>query len=77
MPRPELRQQGRQVVAHMAAGTEEQRHHVDARATGPRERVAGHLGLLRDWTPWMVAAAPSALYLMLSLTAFSWLVRYR
>jgi len=39
--------------------------------------VAGHLGLLRDWTPWMVAAAPSALYLMLSLTAFSWLVRYR
>ncbi len=39
--------------------------------------VAGHLGLLRDWTPWMVAAAPSALYLMLSLAAFSWLVRYR
>ena len=39
--------------------------------------VAGHLGLLRDWTPWMVAAAPSALYLLLSLGAFSWLVRYR
>jgi lipopolysaccharide export system permease protein len=39
--------------------------------------VAGHLGLLRDWTPWMVAAAPSVLYLMLSLAAFSWLVRYR
>jgi lipopolysaccharide export system permease protein len=39
--------------------------------------VAGHLGLLRDWTPWMVAAAPSALYLLLSLAAFSWLVRYR
>jgi lipopolysaccharide export system permease protein len=39
--------------------------------------VAGHLGLLRDWTPWMVAAAPSALYLVLSLAAFSWLVRYR
>jgi lipopolysaccharide export system permease protein len=39
--------------------------------------VAGHLGLLRDWTPWLVAAAPSALYLLLSLAAFSWLVRYR
>ena len=39
--------------------------------------VAGHLGLLRNWTPWMVAATPSALYLLLSLAAFSWLVRYR
>jgi lipopolysaccharide export system permease protein len=39
--------------------------------------VAGHLGVLRDWTPWVVAAAPSALYLLLSLTAFAWLVRYR
>ncbi|HKX40720.1 MAG TPA: LPS export ABC transporter permease LptG [Burkholderiaceae bacterium] len=39
--------------------------------------VAGHLGLLRDWTPWIAAAAPSALYLLLSLAAFSWLVRYR
>jgi lipopolysaccharide export system permease protein len=39
--------------------------------------VAGHLGMLRDWTPWIVAAAPSALYLLMSLAAFSWLVRYR
>jgi lipopolysaccharide export system permease protein len=39
--------------------------------------VAGHLGLLRNWTPWVVAATPSALYLLLSLAAFSWLVRYR
>ncbi len=39
--------------------------------------VAGHLGMLRDWTPWMVATAPSALFLLLSLAAFSWLVRYR
>ena len=39
--------------------------------------VAGHLGLLRNWTPWIVAAAPSALYLLLSFAAFSWLVRYR
>jgi lipopolysaccharide export system permease protein len=39
--------------------------------------VVSHLGLLQDWTPWLVAAAPSALYLLLSLGAFSWLVRYR
>ncbi|CAG1019179.1 Lipopolysaccharide export system permease protein LptG [Burkholderiaceae bacterium] len=39
--------------------------------------VAGHLGMLRDWTPWMVAAAPSVLYLMLSMGAFAWLVKYR
>ena len=39
--------------------------------------VAGHLGVLRDWTPWIVASAPSALYLLFSLAAFGWLVRYR
>jgi lipopolysaccharide export system permease protein len=39
--------------------------------------VAGHLGMLRDWTPWMVAATPSAIYLLLSLAAFTWLVKYR
>jgi len=39
--------------------------------------VAGHLGLLRNWTPWIVAATPSAIYLLLSFAAFSWLVRYR
>jgi lipopolysaccharide export system permease protein len=39
--------------------------------------VSGHLGLLRDWTPWVAAAVPSAVYLLLSLAAFSWLVRYR
>jgi lipopolysaccharide export system permease protein len=39
--------------------------------------VAGHLGVLRDWTPWVVAAAPSLLYLLLSMAAFTWLVRYR
>ena len=39
--------------------------------------VAAHLGLLRDWTPWVVAAIPSLIYLLLSLAAFSWLVRYR
>lgn len=39
--------------------------------------VASHLGLLKDWTPWAVAATPSLLYLLLSLAAFAWLVRYR
>ncbi len=39
--------------------------------------VAGHIGLLSNWTPWLVAAAPSALYLLMSMAAFSWLVRYR
>jgi len=39
--------------------------------------VFRHLGLLGNWTPWIVAAAPGALYLMASLAAFVWLVRYR
>jgi lipopolysaccharide export system permease protein len=39
--------------------------------------VAGHLGVLRDWTPWVAAATPSFIYLLLSLAAFAWLVRYR
>lgn len=39
--------------------------------------VAGHLGLLHDWTPWLAACVPSLLYLLLSMSAFAWLVRYR
>ncbi|HEY1394256.1 MAG TPA: LPS export ABC transporter permease LptG [Methylibium sp.] len=39
--------------------------------------ISNHLGLLQNWTPWIAAAAPSAIYLLLSLAAFSWLVRYR
>ncbi len=39
--------------------------------------LAGHLGLLRNWTPWIVAAAPSALFLLLSMATFAWLVRFR
>ncbi len=39
--------------------------------------VAGHLGLLRDWTPWIAASTPSLIYLLLSLGAFAWLVKYR
>jgi len=39
--------------------------------------LAGHMGLLRGWTPWVAAASPSLLFLLLSLGAFTWLVRYR
>ncbi|MDC8784436.1 LPS export ABC transporter permease LptG [Paucibacter sp. hw1] len=39
--------------------------------------VAGHMGILNNWTPWIVAASPSLAYLGLSLAAFGWLVRYR
>lgn len=39
--------------------------------------VAGHLGLLKNWTPWAVAATPSLIYMGLSMAAFTWLVRYR
>lgn len=39
--------------------------------------VAGHLGMLKNWTPWAVAATPSLIYVGLSMAAFTWLVRYR
>jgi lipopolysaccharide export system permease protein len=39
--------------------------------------LAGHLGLLRNWTPWITAAVPSSVFLLLSLAAFGWLVRFR
>ncbi len=39
--------------------------------------LAGHIGMLSGWTPWIVAAAPSLLFLLLSLASFAWLVRYR
>ena len=39
--------------------------------------VAAHIGLLKQWTPWIVAATPSLIFLGLSFAAFSWLVRYR
>jgi lipopolysaccharide export system permease protein len=39
--------------------------------------VFRHLGLLGNWTPWIVAATPGAIYLLISLAAFSWLVRFR
>jgi lipopolysaccharide export system permease protein len=39
--------------------------------------VAGHIGALSDLSPWAVSAAPGLFYLLLSLAAFAWLVRYR
>jgi lipopolysaccharide export system permease protein len=39
--------------------------------------VSGHLGMLRNWTPWVAAATPGLVYLALSLAAFTWLVRFR
>jgi lipopolysaccharide export system permease protein len=41
------------------------------------QNVSGHLGMLRNWTPWIAAASPGILYLAMSLAAFGWLVRYR
>jgi lipopolysaccharide export system permease protein len=39
--------------------------------------VAGHIGVLRAWTPWVAAAMPGLVYLLMSMAAFAWLVRYR
>lgn len=39
--------------------------------------ISSHLGLLHQWQPWIAALAPSLIYLLLSMSAFIWLVRYR
>jgi lipopolysaccharide export system permease protein len=39
--------------------------------------VSGHLGMLRNWAPWVAASAPGLIYLALSMAAFTWLVRFR
>lgn len=39
--------------------------------------VFGYVGNLRNWWPWLTAAAPGLLYSLLSLAAFSWLVLRR
>ena len=39
--------------------------------------VFGYIGNLRDWQPWLAAAAPSLLYSLASLGAFGWLVLKR
>lgn len=37
----------------------------------------GYMGDLRNWSPWIAAAAPGMLYSLLSLGAFGWLVLKR
>lgn len=37
----------------------------------------GHFGNLRNWWPWLAAAAPGLIYMLLSLSAFTWLVLRR
>ncbi len=39
--------------------------------------VFGYIGNLRNWWPWLTAAAPGLIYSILSLAAFSWLVLRR
>ncbi|MFM2111863.1 MAG: hypothetical protein RLZZ271_523 [Pseudomonadota bacterium] len=39
--------------------------------------VFGFVGNLRNWEPWIAAGAPGALYLLISLSAFGWLVLRR
>ncbi|MBL0422072.1 LPS export ABC transporter permease LptG [Ramlibacter sp. AW1] len=39
--------------------------------------VFGYIGNLRNWWPWLAAAAPGLIYSMLSLGAFGWLVLRR
>lgn len=39
--------------------------------------VFGYIGNLREWWPWLTAAAPGMIYSVLSLGAFGWLVLRR
>jgi lipopolysaccharide export system permease protein len=39
--------------------------------------LASHIGMLRNWEPLVAAAMPGLAYLLLSMAAFAWLVRYR
>lgn len=39
--------------------------------------ITSHLGLLHQWQPWLAAILPSLVYTLLSLSAFTWLVRHR
>ena len=36
--------------------------------------VFGHIGNLNAWSPWLAAATPGMVYMMVSLLAFGWLV---
>lgn len=37
----------------------------------------GYIGELRHWTPWITAAAPGMIFMLISLAAFGWLVLRR
>ena len=39
--------------------------------------VFGYMGNLRNWLPWLTAAAPGLIYSVMSLAAFGWLVLRR
>ena len=39
--------------------------------------VFGYVGELQQWTPWITAAAPGLIYMVISLSAFFWLVLRR
>jgi lipopolysaccharide export system permease protein len=39
--------------------------------------VFGYIGNLRNWLPWLAAAAPGIIYSLMSLAAFTWLVLRR
>lgn len=39
--------------------------------------VFGYIGELRNWVPWIAAALPGLIYMVISLAAFSWLVLRR
>lgn len=39
--------------------------------------VFGYIGNLRNWEPWLAAASPGLLYMLMSLGAFGWLVLRR
>jgi lipopolysaccharide export system permease protein len=39
--------------------------------------VFGYIGELQHWIPWLTAAAPGMIYMLISLTAFGWLVLRR
>lgn len=36
--------------------------------------VFNHMGNLRNWEPWITSAAPSMIYMLVSLAAFGWMV---
>ncbi len=39
--------------------------------------VFSHIGNLRNWEPWITSAAPSLIYMAISLAAFGWMVLRR